>query len=275
MKTEWQFIFETKNFIFEKNLKFKGHASKSDENTNIEYNGQIVPDENKFIPAAMQTGKLFITLPLRFNEAKELAYYLASNISQKITFEFGEFKIHGGMIACKNIPETQEEEIEVGDTPYNVEAIFEKAVEPNIFKTSAFEKIYSLPLDIDLVAQHNMANKATNSIDKFMGYFKILESQFPPVYRRQTLREAFIGSNILNDIFINTFDFKNNEDPLQKFDEFISSIVRTRHRCSHLKKYSNFGYLPEDPKIKTEVGPFLQPLEILTHETIKYFAKTV
>jgi hypothetical protein len=274
MKTEWQFIFETKNFIFEKNLKFKGHVSKS-EDTKIEYNGQIDPDENKFRPAAMQRGKLHITLPLRFNEAKELACYIASNISQKITFEFGEFKIHGGLIVCKNIPETQEEEIEVGDTPYNAEAIFEKAVEPSIFEASAFEKISSLPLDIDLVAQHNMATKATNPIDKFMGYFKILESQFPPDSKRQPLREVFIRSNILNDIFINTFDFKNNEDPLQKFDDFISSIVRTRHRCSHLKKYSNFGYLPDDPKIKTEVGPFLQPLEILTHETIKYFAKTV
>lgn len=73
MKTEWQFIFETKNFIFDKNLKFKGHVSKSEEDTNIEYNGQIVPDKNKFVPAAMQTGTLYITLPLRFNEAKELA----------------------------------------------------------------------------------------------------------------------------------------------------------------------------------------------------------
>jgi hypothetical protein len=275
MKTEWQFIFETKDFIFEKSLTFKGNISNSEKNTNIEYNGQIVPDKNKFVPTAMQTGKLYITLPLRLNEAKQFAYYLVSNISQKITFEFGEFKIHGGMIACKNIPETQEEEIEVGDTPYNVEAIFEKAIDPNIFKTSAFEKISSLPLDIDLVAQHNSATKASNPIDKFMGYFKILESQFPPISKKQYLRESFTGNKILYDIFVNTFELKNDEDPFQKFDEFISSIVRTRHRCSHLKKYSNFGYLPEDPKIKTEVGPLLQPLEILTHESIKYFAKTV
>ena len=276
MKTEWQFFFETNDFTFEKNLTFKGKiAKKEEENTKIDYKCQIIPDANKFIPTATQTGKVFITLPLRHDEAKQPAYYLASYISQKITFEFGEFKLHGGMVACKNIPETPVEEMEVGDAPYSVEAIFEEAVDPINFKPSAFEKISNLPVDIDLVSQHNSATKASNPIDKFMGYFKILESQFPPASKKQKLRESFFESKILYDVFVNAFKFKNNEDPYQEFVSFIETIVRTRHRCSHLKKHSNFGYLPTDPKVKTEVEPFLQPLDILTYETIKYFAKNI
>ena len=275
MKTEWTFYFDTKDFSFDKVYDFTGTLDKNDASkTIIHYKGRIVPEENNSKNRmSTQSGKLFINLPMSYDDAKPIAYYLAQHISQKISFEFGEFNLRGGLIFCQNIPETPEEQKEVGDAPHCVDFSLIEARSPITFDPSCFDRISKLPLDNDLLSQHIAARQSPNPIDKFLGFFKILESQFSPDSKKTTLRESLSQSDILFDIFSMVFVTQKGKQSHELFCNFVDSIVHARHRCAHLKKKSKFGYSPIDPSIRTKVEQYIKPLEIITYESIIYFAK--
>jgi len=275
MKTEWTFYFDTKEFKFDKVYDFTGTLDKNDAGkTIIHYKGRIVPDEdNPNNRMSTQSGKLFINLPMSYDEAKPIAYYLAQHITQKISFEFGDFNLRGGLIFCQNIPETPEEQKEVGDAPHCADVSLVEARGPISFNPSCFDNISKLPLDNDLMSQHITARHSPSPIDKFLGFFKILESQFLPKSKKTTLRESLSQSDILLDIFSMSFLPKEGKQLHESFCDFVDSIVHARHRCAHLKKSNKFGYSPIDPSVRTEVEPYIKPLEVLTYETIIYFAK--
>lgn len=281
MKTEWTFHYGTKGFIFEREVKYKGklkflekgpslgvptHLHGKPENMLIYV--RIAPDANPRNPSVEQTGSIFITIPLSYEQAKPIAYKVAYSLAHRITFESGEFSIHGGLVICKSIPETHEEEREIGDKPYCIKMHLEEVVDPPKFNSKAFVEMSKSSLDIRLIAQHNMAKSASNPIDKFLNFFKILESQCPPRGKKQTLQDSLEGDKKLFKIFHNTFKFESMDRAWESFSKFIKSIVYSRHRCAHLKENTNFGYVPIDPKIREEVEPFLEALEILTYEMI-------
>ena len=265
MKTEWQFPFETKDFKFEKEHTFKCKAGGSGESLDslslppkLTFYFKIKPELKNETKKNNQSGWLYITLPFSLEKGKQIAQELAYLIEQKIAFEFGEFSLHRGMLITKCIPETPEEEKEIGDKRYGVEMHMVEVKEPPVFDS---EKLINRAksIDIGLVSQHNLAKKASNSIDKFLGFFKILESLFSK--NQQKLKDCLKNDSDLYSIYKKTFTLNDNKKSKKSFSDFIESIVYARHRCAHLKTRKNFGYVPSDPKIKEEV------------ECINYFSK--
>jgi len=267
---------------FEKEHKYKGTAigliqNEADLDIPKEFSFDICisPDKKLKDKKADQTGCLYITLPLPHEKAKHIAHIIAHHVAQKITFEFGEFSLYGGFISGKRIPETPEEEIEIGENLYFAELKFVEAVDPPTFDSKMFSEISNLKLDMVLVSQHNAAKKATNPVDKFLGFFKILESRFSPNNKIKQLGERLKNNRELFKIYENTFRFETKEQSQKAFEEFIDAIVHARHRCAHLKANKGFGYTPIDPRLKNEVEPYLALLEILTYETIMKLSENV
>ena len=276
MKTKWQYFFETNDFIFEKEHKFIGSIPRNavtniaeETEEKIDFEMDIVPDKKRVHQNSKQTGILFITIPYNYEEGREVINTFLYLLTQMISFDFGEIRVNGGMIMCERLPETPEEREQVGDAPYAVAINFVEAPTTRKFDPKKFTDRSNLALDIRLVAQHNESRKSQNEIEKFLGFFKILESQFPPQHKKQSLQQCLETNNKLYMVYAKAFKFASEEKAAISFKEFIKSIVHARHRCAHLKIDKNFGYLPADPKIKEEIVSFLLQLEILTYETIQ------
>lgn len=276
MKTKWQYFFETIDFLFEKEHKFIGKIAKKavsdvseESEENIEFEMEIVPEYQRINNNTKQTGILYVTIPYNYEEGKELINGIIFAITQKISFDFGEIKLKTGMIVCERLPETPEEKELVGDAPYAVTVNLVEVTATPKFDSKRFAERSNLRLNMGLVAQHNESRKSQNQIEAFLGFFKILESQFQPQHKRQSLQESLETNGKLFKIYSRTFEFDSEEHAEKSFKKFIKSIVHARHRCAHLKIDKNFGYLPADPKIKEEIEPFLLQLEILTYETIQ------
>lgn len=274
MKTEWQFFFETKDLFFKKEHKYKCTANGDKICSNIvsgdfSFDLKITPDKECKNPQIDQTGQLSITLPLPYDDAKPIVHGLVHNITQKISFDSGgRFNIHGGMILGTHIPETAEEEKELGEHRHFAEMNLIEALEPPEFNSDSLEEISKLPLDMGLISQYNATKVSKNPIEKFLGFFKIIESQFAKQNKKQNLRECLETNVNLLEIFKCTFKFETYENAHSSYIEFIKNIVHARHRCAHLRLSKKFGYVPTDHKIAIEVEPYIGALEIFTHEII-------
>lgn len=277
MKTEWWFRFETKGLFFEKEHKYMGATNDAvsiegfDTPQKISFDFRIVPDtdkENK-PPDVDQSGTLYITLPLPYDEkAKSIAFTLAHMIAEKISFDSGEVRILGGAFFGKRLAETPEEEKEIGDAAYFAEMHIIEVATPPAFDSKSFADKSNARLDMGLVSQHNASKRSQNPVDKFLGFFKILESQYTSTQKKQNLKECLANNEDLFKVFMGTFKFESIEQARNSYVEFIEAIVHARHRCAHLKANKDFGYVPVDPRIEEEVKPFLGPIEALTYEVI-------
>jgi hypothetical protein len=267
MKTKWQFFFTTHDFKFDNEHKFEGSMGYEELGA-ILFSISILPDKKKTRPDVTQTGELIIIIPFNYEDGKAVALTLLYEITERIRFDFGDFRINGGALFCERIPETAEEVELVGDKRHAVEIRFQEYVPPQKFDAMKFTQELGQCIDTRLVSQYNAAKFAENPIEKFIGFFKIIESRFPPI-GKQKLREALEKKEELFLIFCKTFNQADMEEASANYVTFIEDIVHARHRCAHLKIDKGFGYYPSHFKVKEEVEPFLQSLEVLTREIIK------
>lgn len=281
MKTEWQFFFNTKDLIFKKEHKYKCTANGDEIHSNVvsgefSFDLKITPDKDCKNPQFDQTGQISITLPLSYDDAKTVVHGMLHNIIQKLSFDSGGiFNIQGGMMFGTYIPETPEEEEMLGEHRYFAEMNMVEVVAPPEFDSESLAEISNKPLDMGLVSQHNVTRLSKNPIDKFMGFFKIIESQFPIKNKKQSIRECLEVNRELLDVFKRTFKFETDEKANSSYIQFIKNILHARHRCAHLRRSKNFGYVPSDPKIAEEVEPHLGALEVLTYEIVKSSTNSV
>jgi hypothetical protein len=279
MKTEWRFTYQAKDFFFQKEFKYLGQTGELQLDTDappqkLSFEIRIDPDNPYKRPGIEQTGSFYLTLPLPYEKAKPHASALAQVIAERISFESGHFRLVGGVISCKRIPETPEEEREVGDKPYAVEMRIIEVPETPQFHSKAFTEKSNLNMDIGLVSQHNSARMAKNPIDKFLGFFKIIEAQFASRCK-EPIHECLSKNADLLGIYKSTFNFATEDQALTSFLEFVSAIVKARHQCAHLKSDKKFGYVPIDPRLKVEVEPFLVQLQVLTYHIILNSAQRI
>lgn len=276
MKTKWQFFFETSDFIFEKEHKFRGSISKGavskagvNDDEKIEFEMIIAPDKEQKLLNAEQTGIMYLTIPYNYEEGKEIVKGIAYLLLQRISFDFGEMKLHMGMIMCERLPETPEEVELVGDKPFAAEMTVEEVVPPPTFDAKKLSDQSSINMDTRLVVQHNAARKSKNPIEKFLGFFKILETIYGPHSNKVSLKDAFLESKPFNDLFNKVFRYESAERYEQEFVSFTDNIVKVRHRCAHMRLKKDFGYWANDPKVKEEIEPCLGALEALTYYAIR------
>ena len=272
MKSEWEFQFTAHGFRFDREYKYR---AKIDEKISlggkepefIEPIVRIVPSDHEPFPDSDQIGSLRILLPYSPKETRDFAFYLARLIAEKTSFTHGDFRIFSGLIFCKRIPETPEEEAEVGDSPYDVEMNLVEDLPPEKFDSNALQSAPNHAARIPLIAQFNEAKRVSQPILRFIGFFKIVESLTHAKSESRRLKPVLLGSTELRRIYATL-----NTDI--DFDTFIDRAADARHNCAHLKMDKDFGYTPLHSAVRSEVDPLLPILEALSYESIKHWGET-
>ena len=141
--------------------------------------------------------------------------------------------------------------------------------EPAVFDSERLTK-EAKSIDIGLVSQPSLAKKTINSIDQFLGFFKILESLFPK--NQQELKDCLKNDSDLYSIYKKTFTL-NDDKIVRNHFQILQNPLFMRDIDVLIGKQKRNWIRPIDPKIKEEVEPFLTPLAVLTYECINYFSK--
>lgn len=271
MKTKWQFFFETNDFVFREKHDFCGSIPKGAVSSTpaaseekIDFELSIVPDYSH--PHA---GSIYVTIPYNYEEGKELVKHVAYVFAQRISFEFGEMKLNTALILCERIPETPEEKELIGDAPYAAEMHLKEVVGSPTFDAKRLCEQSSVSLDSRLLEQHNSARMNPNSIEKFLGFFKIIETLFGPQNKDISLEDALLANATLYDVFTKVVRHDAPELYREEYKKLIPRIVGARHRCAHMRLKKDFGYWISDPRVKDEVEPYLGVLEALAYHAIR------
>lgn len=266
VKSEWEFQFTTHGFRFDREYQYR---AKIDEKISfggrqpefIEPLVRIVPNDREPFPDSDQVGSLHILLPYSPEETRDFAFYLATVVAERTSFTNGDFRIFGGLIFCKKIPETPEEESEIGDSPYAVEMKLVEELGPAKFNSDGLQAAPNHAIKLPLIAQFNEAKRIAQPILRFVGFFKIIESITHVKNETRHLKQVLLGSAELRRMYA---ALRTDMD----FDTFVARAVDARHKCAHLKLDKGFGYTPLDSAIQREVEPLVQILEALSRESI-------
>lgn len=266
MKSEWEFQFTTHGFRFDREYRYR---AKIDEKISlggrepeiIEPLVRIVPSDREPFPDSDQIGSLYILLPYPPQETREFALYMATIVAARTSFSHGDFRIFGGLIFNKKIPETPEEELEVRDSPYGVEMRLVEDLPPSKFNSNALQSAPSIAARLPLMAQFNEAKRISQPILRFVGFFKIIESLTHVRGESRRLKDVLSASSELRRIYAT---LNTSID----FDSFVKRAADARHNCAHLKLDNDFGYTPLDSAVQSEVKPLLPILEALSREAI-------
>jgi hypothetical protein len=241
MKTKWQFFFDTKDFFFEEEHKFRGSIPRAaftngsaEREERMEFEMSIVPDAERKRPTAEQTGTMNITVPCNYEEGKDVVKALAYLLSERISFDFGELKLLTGMILCERLPETSEERELVGYAPFAVEMSMVEVVTPPKFDAE-----------------------------------QLIATLFIPYDKREPLQDALLSNKDFYKLFTNVLRHDSPEQQEKEYKKFVTQIVNGRHRCAHMKLKKDFGYWATDPRVKDEIEPHLHVLEVLTYYAIR------
>jgi hypothetical protein len=266
VKSEWEFQFSTHGFRFDREYKYRMKIGdkvtlENREPELIEPLIRIVPSDHEPFPDTDQIGSMFVLLPYSPEETREFAFYCATTVAERISFTQGDFRIFGGVIFCKRMPETPEEEAEIGDSPYGVEMRLIEDLSPETFDSSALQSVPSAANRLPLIAQFNEAKRIKQPIAKFIGFFKIIESLTHATDENRRLKAVLLGSTELRRIY-------SSVPSRIDFESFVERASTARHNCAHLKINKDFGYTPLDSAVKLEVEPLLATLEMLASASI-------
>lgn len=267
MKTEWEFPWFAYDFRFEKEHRFVATISEVGTGGNGPHHGleadiRIVPDtETPHDHNVEQAGSMYVTLPLRPEEAEPLAHQTAHHVGQQIAFRSGDFRISYGFITCKRLPESEDEEREIDEKPYSVRLTLQEVIAAPLFEARKLTDAGHSALPLPLLEQFNETRRDTNPVSQFLGYFRILES-LSDTGQRQSLKRSLLHYASLRQAFSELL-------PSADYQDFVNRLVETRHRCAHLKAATRYGYSPHHPQVKVEVIPDLSLLEELAYRCIE------
>lgn len=272
MKSEWEFHFEVRDFRFEREHHFmavlKAPVKLGDRAPElIEPLVRIVPDDRETPPGVEQVGTLYVLIPGSQADTRDFALRIAQLVADRITFQQGDFRIQYGLLSCKRIAETQEEEAEFGDRLWSVEARFEEVIQAPTFDSKRLTNTPKEPHHAALISQFNDAKRDDRPIPQFLGFFKILESVFHGEKGKASLKDALYHDPKFRRVFERVTKGGN-------FEETVSKLVEVRHQCAHLKLPKGYGYVPIDPAVETDVKPLIPLVATLAHFTISGIGDT-
>jgi hypothetical protein len=266
MKTEWTFPWKSYDFRFKKEHKFIATVGDSIAGAPGPADGleafiRIVPSPNAPSDRSIeQLGDLTILIPLRPEDAEPLAYRAAQVVGEQIAFRNGDFRVEYGFVSCKRIAENPEEEAEIDGKPYSLRLHLQEVVATPEFDGSAIATLGHA--DVGLLSEYNHARRDLNPIQKFLGFFRIIESFAYSGTARGPLKAVISNNAFLQRHFGSLL-------PSDNFATYVSRIVDIRHQCAHLKAVIGFGYSPNDPAVTSNVSPELPLLQELAHRCIE------
>ncbi|NJM52086.1 MAG: hypothetical protein HC846_01045 [Blastocatellia bacterium] len=263
MKICWKFGFELDDIEFEKTHRFKTNITKEHAEAmglpSQEIGTDITIGENpRLLKSGDKTGLLTITLTGK-EETEDLAHSIAFMLSQQITFLQGNIKFFG-FVEIELLPENEQEIEEVDGKPYSFIINIEEVPAKTKFDGSSLKTIASHPL----ITQFNVADNNENSIDRFIGFFKILEDLYGSPTKKNFIADSLKSSAELRQIALDEITFKEGENSKEKkhltqteFETLVDAFVRIKHECAHLRSSTGFGITYGSPRIKTDVEPLL------------------
>lgn len=230
----------------------------------------IEPDGESRNPLVQQTGKLKITLPGRREMTEDLAFWLAEQTAQQITFSHGRIKINYGLIMGEHLPDNAEEAEQLGDKPFFAEVHLVEHPPSPVFNGPPTIRLSGS----HLIQQFNDADRAENTVDRYLGFFRILEDLFGPT-SKTSLAESLKASDELFHIANQLVRVGNGERQeeiirtAEDFPELVDQLVKTRHECAHLRSAKQFGIAHGDPRVSSQVEPLTKILRALALGAIK------
>lgn len=232
----------------------------------------IEPHSQSKNASCHQTGELKITLPGPQEQTEGLAYWLGRRIVQQISFtQQAEMRIHYGLVGGELVPETPEEIAELGENRYFAKVQLVEAPPVPEFDGDRLSNLSNNPL----VIQFNVADRAENAIDRFLGLFKILEDRYGPNKPNVKLADALRSSKELFDlastllVVDNKTGVETKLSEKKEYDDLVVKLVKMRHECAHLLSGKKFGVPYGDSRVKTEVEPLLPALSALAFLTVE------
>jgi hypothetical protein len=264
MLSEWQFRYETRDLFIGKERTFRGSTDGPTEVDGklvdpFEYTVKIVPEEFEPPPGVEQVGSVYVTVPFRPKVGRELAFFLAHSLAERVSYSSGDFRIDYAFVRCKRIGETEEEIVEIGGKEHLVELSLQEVVAAPDFDSEAFQKTENAPLP--LLALFNETNRDASPVRRFLGFFRILESTSYGPNDRRALKEALRTNAAARrhyEVLV----------PHGDFNQFVEEVVEARHECAHLKIDKGFGYSPNDPEVVNVVAPLVPLLQELARRCI-------
>lgn len=185
MKTEWEFKYNAYGFTFTKEHKFNGEITELNCFKPLEgypqtiyFDFRIIPENKTNHDHTKESGSIFITIPFTQEKAKPIINHLLIELNERINYQFGKFEIIGSIILGTHIPETPEEIELIGENKHFAELSFKKYIKEPEFEPDKFIELMSSPYDVDIINLFNTSKQANHPIDKFLGYFKILENRY-------------------------------------------------------------------------------------------------
>lgn len=270
MRVRWQFYFWYEDLKFERTYTFgipisKEHAEAFELPAEVfEAKVTIEADEEKH-GHVTQRGIINIYLPGDNEQTKDLAYSLAINFAEHITFSMGKIKLDGSFISNELLPETPEEEATVGENRFGWTVQIKEVPERVAFDSASLQRLTNNPL----IKQFNEANNAASPIDRFIGLFKILED----LYGGHPIKPALKVAAELKQIALEHLQIEDGGSTRQiteaEFEGLIDKLANTRHECAHLRSSIGFGITYGDARVQSDVEPLLDALESLAFEAVQ------
>ncbi|GJL93573.1 hypothetical protein [Hyphococcus sp.] len=274
MRTEWHFYYELQDYAFARERKFRGGPGVTDEGVVQipEFTLRIIPDPKPVFEGPSETGQLHIEMPGDSAETKQKAIFVAVSVSQKIEFDHGSMKVHSAFITGKHIPETDQEKQQVKDSPYFAEARLIEVRPPETLPNNAIGALVANPKTSRLISTFNAARAARSPIDRFTGYFKVIEDIYSKS-KSGSILNALKASQELFEIAYGTLRVMRGDQKVQvtrqEFNGILRDIVKARDNCSHLRTDIGLGLAPNDTRVRVEVEPLVPVLEDLARGAIR------
>jgi len=273
MKTRWEFHFKAWDIAFDQEHSFVGSLGPSSDQgsptlqAGFDFELRLVPGDRRSGEAPHQTGRILVTIPGRPEDTEEAAYVIASRMKDRICFPHGRMKISGGFICATQLPETAEEEAEVGDRPHLVRLVLQDAVDVPVFEPKRFLNLRVDPHHQPLLEQVNAARQLSNPVEAFLAFFKVLEKAYASD-RPGNLFRALRDSDELF-MLVRQIVRPPEREAIDRddFAGLMTDLVRIRDNCAHLR--GTAGYTPADPRVATEVEPHLGLVGELAHRCVQ------
>lgn len=268
MKTQWEFYFEAKGIIFQKEYSFVGRATPKCADVGhakpVEFQLRLVPDNELMTPSIDDAGRILITLPGTPDATESLTQEILFGAKEQIEFPHAQITVLGGLILAKKIAENEQEEKEIGDHPYSGRLEFEEMprYHPE-FDPGRLTGMRAATDYLPVLAQYNLAKLLQSPVDRFLGFFKVLEKAHAPGRGGNLLKALRANDALWNLARKVVFESASKKylTNRNRFNELLKKLVRVRDNCAHLRGQT--GYSPGDPRIRTEVEPYLEMVSAL------------
>lgn len=275
MRTRWHFIFETKELAIGRSRTFRGTVPRAVAarcgyaEQEIPFAVQIVPDNEPRMPAATSTGMAFLELPGTESDSENLAIALVTRVATQISFDQrAEFRVHLSLRMGERLPENCDEAATIAKQPYFAHfSLVEVSPSPS-FDGGTLTAIQTNPFISQAIRQHNAARMASTAVDRYLGYFKVLEH----IYCRDSKDKVAVklrASNQFHSIAQGARELGLVPSDLPDCEAIIRSLLSARDQCAHLRGAAGQGILPDDPVKLRELDRILPLAEWLSHEAIK------